>query len=76
MPRTDKTQQLSAQTMSWLAARPLACRVVGSVWHTLIELERVSQHPGPIAALQSVLFRHQPHTGRCRACRRLSWRRL
>lgn len=62
--------------MSWVAARPHARKVVGSVWDRLAELERASQHPGPVAALQSVLFHHQPRSGRCCACRRLSWRRL
>ena len=43
------------------------------MWDRLAELEQASQHPGTVAALQSVLFHHQPRNGGCRACRRLSW---
>ncbi len=67
---------LSAQTMACLAERPLARALVDSVWNTLTELERAGQHPGPIAALRRVLTHHQPtSTGRCRTCRRVTWRR-
>ncbi|MGH3836718.1 MAG: hypothetical protein ACRDSF_13615 [Pseudonocardiaceae bacterium] len=78
MSPTDGTLQLSAQTLAWLASRPHMRKVVRSVWDTLIALEGAAQHPGPIVALRSILIHHQPltRTGRCRACRRLSWRRL
>jgi hypothetical protein len=48
------------------------------VWNTLADLERNGQHLGTIAALRCVLIRHQPaiRAGRCRTCRRFSWRRL
>ncbi|MGH3997997.1 MAG: hypothetical protein ACRDTJ_11110, partial [Pseudonocardiaceae bacterium] len=51
-------------------------RLVRSVWDKLAELERSGQYPGAIDALRSVLIHHQPTSaGRCRACRRVAWRR-
>ena len=78
IPRVDLTLQLSAQTVAWLADRPRARELVGSVWGKLAELERAGHHPGAIAALRFVLIHHQPPspTGRCRTCRRYTWRRL
>jgi hypothetical protein len=78
IPRLDVTLQLSARTVAWLADRPRARELVGSVWDKLAELERAGHHPGAIAALRFVLIHHQPPspTGRCRSCRRFTWRRL
>jgi hypothetical protein len=77
-PPPERTQQLPAQTLARLSARPHVRRVVRSVWDTLADLERDGHHPGALAALRAVLIAHQPSTraGRCRACRRFSWRRL
>jgi hypothetical protein len=74
----DVTLQLSAQTLAWLADRPRAGELVVSVWARLAELERAGHHPSVIAALRFVLIHHQPPTptGRCRTCRRFTWRRL
>jgi hypothetical protein len=73
-PRPDPA--LSARTVEWLAERPHQRRFVRSVWDELAELERMGCHTGAIDALRSVLLNHQPVTraGRCRACRRFSWR--
>ena len=63
--------------MAWLAERPVARVLVDSVWETLDELKRVGHHEGAIAALRFVLVHHEPiAAGRCRACRRVSWRGL
>ncbi|MGH8922384.1 MAG: hypothetical protein ACRD0H_29290, partial [Actinomycetes bacterium] len=53
-------------------------KVICSVWDRLAELERDGHDPGALAALRSQLLHHQPPTraGRCRACRRFTWRRL
>jgi hypothetical protein len=77
-PRADTTPELSTQTLAWLTARPHVRRVVRSVWNKLADLERDGHHPGALAALRAVLIAHQPspRAGRCRACRRFSWRRL
>ena len=52
--------------------------VVRWVWNTLTELERSGHDPGTITALRVILLEHQPsgRTGRCRTCRRRSWRCL
>ncbi|MGH3934903.1 MAG: hypothetical protein ACRDS1_08015 [Pseudonocardiaceae bacterium] len=77
MPRVDATLQLSARTLNWLAQQPHARLVVESVWDTLAELERAGHHPSLLAALRFVLIHHEPTSaGRCRACRRVSWRGL
>jgi hypothetical protein len=48
--------------------------VVNSVWETLAEVNDV---PRLRAALRFVLIHHEPTpAGRCRACRRMSWRSL
>ncbi|MGH3997466.1 MAG: hypothetical protein ACRDTJ_08390, partial [Pseudonocardiaceae bacterium] len=76
-PRVDATLQLSARTLNWLAQRPHAQLMADSVWDALAELERAGHHPRLLAALRFVLIHHQPtSTGRCRACRRVSWRGL
>lgn len=78
-PRADTARQFSAQTLTWLANQSHQVRrVVHSVWATLTELEQATHHPGALNALRSILTDHQPtsRTGRCRACRRLSWRHL
>jgi hypothetical protein len=77
-PRAEEYQQLSAQTLGWLADRPPASTPVRAVWTTLAELEHAGDHPGILRALRAILLDHQPvnRGGRCRACRRLSWRRL
>ncbi|MGH3984797.1 MAG: hypothetical protein ACRDST_19460 [Pseudonocardiaceae bacterium] len=77
-PRAEGTRQLSAQTLAWLADRAQVRTVVCWVWDTLTELERVGYDPGALGVLRAVLLDHQPptRTGRCRACRRFSWRRL
>jgi hypothetical protein len=76
--RADRTPQLSAQTLAWLADRTSVRTVVRTVWTTVDDLEREGHDPGVLAALRAVLIDHQPvpRTGRCRACPRLSWRRL
>lgn len=77
MLRVDAAPQLSDRTVAWLAARPVARALVEPVWNMLAELERAGQHPRLIAALRFVLVHHEPNTaGRCRACRRVSWRGL
>jgi hypothetical protein len=77
-PRVDVTLQLSVQTVAWLADRPRARELIGSVWDKLAELERAGHHTGAVAALRFVLIHHQPPSpaGRCRTCRRFTWRRL
>jgi hypothetical protein len=73
----DATPQLPARTVAWLAQRPPARALVLSVWDALAELERAGYHPRPLAALRFVLAHHAPTpAGRCRACRRVSWRGL
>ncbi|MGH3810362.1 MAG: hypothetical protein ACRDRU_27825 [Pseudonocardiaceae bacterium] len=65
--------------MTWLArhAHALAHAAVRSVWDKLTELEQAGHHPDPIAALRSVLAAHQStRAGRCRTCRRGTWRHL
>ncbi len=75
--RVDATLQLSARTVAWLAQHPLARALVDSVWDTLTELERAGHHPPVLAALRFVLKHHEPTpSGRCRACRRVTWRGL
>lgn len=71
------TLQLSTRTVAWLADRPRARELVGSVWDTLTALEHAGHHPGAIAAVRFVLVHHQPPTptGRCPHCR-FTWRRL
>lgn len=78
IPRVDVTLQLSARTVAWLADRPRARELVGSVWDKLTELERTGHHLGAIAALRFVLIHYQPPTltGRCPHCRPFTWRRL
>ncbi len=77
MPTVDATLHLSARTLSWLAQRPQARLVVDSVWDTLTELEAAGHHPRLVAAVQFVLVHHAPTAaGRCRACRRVTWRGL
>jgi len=77
IPRMDDTLQLSARTLAWLAQRPPARTLVDSVWDTLAELERAGHPPRLLAALRFVLVHHEPTpAGRCRACRRVSWRGL
>jgi hypothetical protein len=73
MPRVHAAPHLSAQTVAWLAERPLARALVESVWDT-DELERAGHHPRVLAALRFVLVHHEPTpAGHCRACRRVSW---
>ena len=75
-PPVDTTLQLSTRTLTWLANHPHARRLVHSVWDTLAELERTGHHRGAIDALRRVLTQHQPTAaGRCRTCRRATWRR-
>jgi hypothetical protein len=75
--RVETTLSLSTRTVAWLAEGPLARVVVESVWDTLAELERAGHHPGLLAAVRFVLVHHEPtRLGRCRACRRVSWRGL
>jgi hypothetical protein len=77
MPTVDTTLYLSARTVSWLAQRPQVRLVVDSVWDTLTELEAAGHHPRLLAAVRFVLVHHEPTAaGRCRACRRGSWRSL
>ncbi|MGH3784103.1 MAG: hypothetical protein ACRDRO_26665 [Pseudonocardiaceae bacterium] len=77
MPTADATLHLSARTLSWLAQRPQARLVVDSVWDTLTELEAAGHHRRLLAAVRFVLAHHEPTAaGRCRACRRVSWRGL
>ncbi|MBV8539370.1 MAG: hypothetical protein JO364_13145 [Pseudonocardiales bacterium] len=74
-PRPDLA--LSARSVAWLAERPHQREFVRWVWDELAELERAGYHLGAIDALRSVLLDHQPATraGRCRTCRRFTWRR-
>jgi hypothetical protein len=66
---------LSVRTLAWLAEHPVALAVVESVGDTLAELEADGHHPRLLAALRFVLVHHEPtRMGRCRACRRVSWR--
>ncbi len=75
--RAEATLHLSAPTVAWLAEHPLARAMVDSVWDTLAELERAGHHPRLLAALRFVLVHHEPTpAGRCRTCRRGSWRGL
>lgn len=77
IPRVDVTLHLSARTLALLASRPLALAVVESVWGTLAELEAAGHHPRLLAAMRFVLIHHEPtRAGRCRACRRESWRAM
>jgi hypothetical protein len=75
MPTVDATLHLSTRTVTWLANQPHARRLVRSVWDTLAELERAGHHPDTLAALRRILTCHQPTpAGRCRTCRRFTWR--
>ena len=76
IPRMEVTQQLSAQTMAWLADRPHTRTLIRSAWGALTEWERAGQGPGVIAALRFILTDHQPltRTGRCRTCPRFPCR--
>jgi hypothetical protein len=80
IPRRQDGPGLSAQTLAWLAERPTpaARTLVYRVWSTLTELERSGRHLNPqqLSALLVQLLEHQPspHTGRCHACPRHSWR--
>lgn len=78
LPRVDPTLQLSTQTVAWLADRPHTRRLVRSVWNKLTELERTGHDPDAVATLRFLLSDHQPptRTGRCRTCRRHTWRCL
>ena len=77
MPTTDTTSQLPTRTVARLADQPHARRVVRSVWDKITELERAGHHPDTLATLRNVLTSHQPSpTGRCRTCRRRTWRHL
>jgi len=73
-PRPES--DLPARTLEWLEDRPHQRWFVRAVWEQLAELERVGYHTGAIDALRSVLLDHQPATraGRCRRCRRFTWR--
>ena len=76
-PRVDATLCLSTRTLAWLVPRPLDLTVVESVWNTLAELEAAGHCPRLVTAVRFVLIHHEPtRAGRCRACRRASWRRL
>lgn len=77
IPTADAAPHLSTRTVTWLADQPHARRLIRSVWDKLTELERAAHHPEAIAALWRVLAYHQPTpAGRCRACRRFTWRHL
>ena len=77
IPTADATLHLSAHTLLWLAKRPVARALVDSVWNTLTEQETAGDPVRLVAALRFVLTHHQPTpAGRCRACRRMSWRGL
>lgn len=76
-PTLDPSPYLSAQTRAWLVENPTARALVESVWDTLAELEKAGHHAGVISALRFALVHHEPNAaGRCRACRRVSWRGL
>jgi hypothetical protein len=76
-PGVEVALDLPAQTVAWLAEHPHDRTFVRSVWDTLTEWEHAGQQPEPLAALRSVLLDHQPTpAGRCRVCRRFSWRHL
>lgn len=76
VPEVGAARRLSPQTATWLAERPHAEALVRSVWDRLAELEQASHQPGAIGALRRVLIDHQPTAaGRCRTCRRRTWRR-
>ena len=76
-PAMEQAPWLSTRTLAWLAQHPPARLVINSVWDTLAQLERAGHHPRLVAALRFVLIHHQPtRAGRCRACRRVSWRGL
>lgn len=78
LSRLGSRLQLSIRTVAWLADHSHARELVRSLWDELAKLERARQHPGTIAALRVVLLHHQPPTaaGRCRTCRRFTWRHL
>jgi hypothetical protein len=77
MPQAQVTPLLPTRTLAWVAERPAACAVVESVWVTLAELEVAGHPPRLLAAMRFVLIHHEPtRAGRCRACRRASWRGL
>jgi hypothetical protein len=68
--------RLSETTQRWLADLPQHGNPVGAVWRRLAELERAGHDPAVIAALRSLLLRHQPpRHGRCPACPRYLLRR-
>lgn len=76
IPRMELTQQLSTQTMAWLADQPHTRTLIRSMWSTPTEWERAGQDPGMIATLRFILIDHQPltRTGRCRTCPRFPCR--
>ncbi len=66
-PQTSRSET----TGRWLADLPRHGNPVGAVWRRLAELERAGHDPAVIAALRSLLLRHQPpRHGRCPACPR------
>jgi hypothetical protein len=63
--------------MRWLDRLPKHGNPVGAVWSRLTELEDAGHDPTVIAALRSLLMRHQPpRYGRCPACPRGTWLKL
>jgi hypothetical protein len=74
----DPRLQLSAQTVAWLADRPYDRKFVRSIGNKLTDPELAGHHLDAIATLRVILSDHQfpTRTGRCRTCRRHTWRRL
>ena len=78
LPTMDPRLQLSAQTVAWLADRSYDRKFVRSIGNKLTDPELAGHHVDAIATPRVILSDHQfpTRTGRCRACRRHTWRRL
>jgi hypothetical protein len=73
---TTPHPRLPETTAQWIAGLPQLGNPVGAVWARLAELDRAGQEDSAvIAALRTVLLRHQPRHGRCPACPRRGLRR-
>jgi hypothetical protein len=72
--RTERTPEFWPHSLTWLADRPRARRIVREVWAALDEENRAGHDT---TALRKLLLEHQPtfFRNRCSGCRRRIGRR-